>query len=165
MGSRSQEVFAMLERFKAGYEHLCGLHDPPLTATGALPLAGKSVEDDDGLIDQHEAVLELLVATMFADATVADREFQAIDAYGEEQGWNTPTFSFSQSLGSATAKVRDARETEGGLDALLAATAARITDPTLRNEAVHACRLVAAADGTTAESESAWLASVSAALA
>ena len=146
----------MPNQFKAGYERMLGflgLADPqPETE----PAAGSD--------DEHRAVLELLVATMFADRTVTERELAAIDRFGDEQGWNTPAFSFTQAMGSATAKVRDALGVDGGLDELLASAAARITTPEVRNEVVHACRAVAAADGTTDEPESAWLASVAEAM-
>ena len=143
----------MLERFTSGYHHVLrylGVDQP--SASPADPVAEA----------EHAAVLELLVATMLADGTVADLELVAINEYGERNGWNTPTFSFTQALGSATAKVRGARE-QGALADLLASASARITTPELRNEVPHACRLAAAADGETVETESAWLADVAAA--
>jgi len=138
----------VLDRFKAAYGRMLG-----------------RVDDEEPTFssdDEHEAVLELLVATMFADANVTEAELDEIDAYGQDHGWNTPAFSFGQALGSATAKVRDAREAPDGTAALLAALSTRITTPGLRAEVPDACQLVASADGATVPAESAWLAQVEA---
>ena len=142
----------MLERFKTGYEHYLGLEKAAGTPASTNPA-------DDA---EHAAVLELLVATMYADATVTKHELDEIDRYGAEHGWNTMTFSFVQHMGSATAKVRDAREVEGGIDALLADASRRITTPEVRGTVVAACRLIAEADGVTADEESSWIGSVAA---
>lgn len=114
-----------------------------------------------GSADEHLAVLELLVATMYADGTLALSEGDQIAAFGAEHGWNTPAFSFDQGFGTAVARVRSAREEgSGGLDALLAETDGRITTPAIRAEIAAACRAVADADGTTQPDEESWLALV-----
>ncbi|WP_426571238.1 TerB family tellurite resistance protein [Aquihabitans sp. McL0605] len=140
----------MLERFKAGYEHLLGLE----------PVPGVDSPTDPATEAQHRAVLELLVATMFSDGTVSATELEEIDAFSGEHQWDTPTFSFSQALGSATSTVRNARDREDGIDALLAQASSVITEPELRATVAAACRLVASADGTTDDAESAWIAAV-----
>jgi len=151
----------MLERFKGGYERIAqlpGLERPPGSEGGVAPNAAA------GRATEHEAVLELLVATMFCDAMVTEHELLEIRRAGEEHGWNSSAFSFDQAMGTATAVVRDARERPDGLDELLAAASDRITTPELRAEAVEACRQVAAADGTTDPVESSWIQAVAKAL-
>src|SRR4051812_2029885 len=143
----------MLERFTSGYEHYLRLEKE----------AGKPPAADSAADDEHAAVLELLVATMYADAMVSEQELDEIDRYGADHGWNTMSFSFVQNLGTATAKVRSAREVEGGLDALLADASNRITSPDVRRTVVAACRLIAEVDGATADAESEWIGTVAAA--
>jgi len=151
----------MLHSFRAGYEHV--RHRLGLDPDAAYPLGpppdGSGPDDDE-----HRAVLELLVATMYVDATVTEPELHEIDQYGADHGWNTPTFSFVQAMGATTALVREARLADGGIDALLAGAAARITTPEVRTTVAEACRRVASADGTTDEAESAWIGKVRAAL-
>lgn len=86
----------MLERFRKGYEHYLGLERDARAIDSPDPAAD----------DEHRAVLELLIATMFSNAVVSDAELAEIDRYGADRGWNTPSFSFVQALGSATARVR-----------------------------------------------------------
>lgn len=146
----------MLERFKGGYERTVRVPGLQWSADSADDVA----VDESGSAAEREAVLELLVATMFSDALVTEDELSAIQRAGEEHGWNTSAFSFDQAMGAATAVVRDAREQPNGLDQLLASASRRITTPDLRAEVVEACRQVAVADGTTDPAESAWLRAV-----
>lgn len=151
----------MLDRFKGSYGRIQqylgrATHDD-------LPAGDDAGIDADADAEAHEAVLELLIATMFADRTVTEAELAEIERYGADQGWNTAAFSFGQAMGSATSTVRAARDQPGGLDALLASASRRITSADLRHEVPLACQQVAAADGATDEEESAWLASVAAA--
>jgi hypothetical protein len=140
----------MLERFRKGYEHYLGLE------RDAAPIDSPDPAADD----EHRAVLELLLATMFANAVVTDAELAEIDRFGADRGWNTPSFSFVQAMGAATARVRQARESDDGIAALLADASRRITDPTVRASVYRACLGVAQADGAADEDESAWLSSV-----
>lgn len=143
----------MLERFKAGYQHYLGLEVVPGVDTPTDPAAD----------DEHRAVLELLIATMYADGLVTESELGEIEVYGVEHGWDTATFSFSQGLGPATARVREARDAADGLDALVAEADDRITTPEIRAIVTQACRLVAAADETTDDAEASFVAKVQAA--
>lgn len=138
----------MPKRFADAYDHLrsyLGLVDD------AAPDPGPG--DDD----EHRAVLELLAATMLVDGTVREREFDEIERIGQERGWNGPTFSFTQGLGSAVAAARDARDADPAMAALLQSTASRITTPEVRAQLAEACRTVAASDGETAPAEASWL--------
>ena len=135
----------MLERIKDSYLRLLGLVDP-----------------DDGFSSdaEHHAVLELLLATEFVDGSVTEAEQEEVERFGEEHGWNGPTFSFGQALGEATSSVRRAKEGDGGLGSLLPVADERITTAAVRAEVADACLQVATADGATPEVESAWLAAV-----
>lgn len=140
--ARPVEV-AVFERFTAAYRHLLGrdADEEPTFSSDA----------------EHEAVLELLVATMFANGTVSEDELREIDQLVAEHDWGSPTFSFSQSFGSAVAEVRDALDRPEGLTSLLAPLSDRITTPGLRAEVHDACAMVAHSDGTTDQAESTWL--------
>lgn len=143
----------MLERFKAGYEHFLGLE----------PLPGVDSPTDPATDDEHRAVLELLIATTYADGLVTEIELGEIEVYAIEHGWDNGAFSFTQGLGPATARVRDARESPEGIDALIADASRRITNPATRSTVATACRLVAAADDATDDAEASFVAKVEAA--
>jgi uncharacterized tellurite resistance protein B-like protein len=143
----------MPEGFRHSYERM-------RTFLGLVELDPPSSEDLRSGNDEHDAVLELLVATMYVDRKVTERELDAIERMGDEHGWSTESTSFGQALGQATSRVRDALEREGGVEALLASASDRITAAEVRSEIVGACRSIARADGITDQAESAWLAQV-----
>ena len=135
----------MLERFIEGY--------------GAIMDAARSTvaNPTPELADERRAVLEVLVATMLADGLVTEDEIGGIERFGEEQGWDAPSFSFTQEWSQAVAKVRTLREQPEGLAALLPDASARIEDPEVRNLVASACSILAAADGDTDVAESEWI--------
>jgi uncharacterized tellurite resistance protein B-like protein len=133
----------VFERFEAAYRRVLG---------------GRTEHDAVFSSDaEHVAVLELLVATMFANGVVTDAEFREIEQLATEHDWSSPSLPFEQALGSATAAVRNALDEPAGLSSLLAPIAERITTPGLRAEVVDACAMVAHSDGGTDTAESAWL--------
>ena len=138
----------MLERFIEGY----GAVLDAARSTAANPTPEQA--------DERRAVLEVMVATMLADGLVTEAEIDAIDRFGEDQGWDAPAFSFSQEWGQAVARARDRRSEPDGLDRLLAEADQRIATPEVRNVVASACTVLARADGATDEAESDWISKV-----
>jgi hypothetical protein len=100
--------------------------------------------------DQHAAVVELLVLTVFADPTVDLAELDALDAFDASHAdWDDGPFSIQQYLPTATAAVRAALDQPDGRDRLLADISIRITTPALRDATVGYCEDLVAVDGTT----------------
>ena len=106
---------------------------------------------------EHEAVVELLLLVMYADRQLRIAEKDEIDAFADAHQWETATFSVSQYLGPATAKVRRALDSVLSVNALLADIDERVVHSALRTEALAACRVVAQADGTIGPDEQAML--------
>jgi uncharacterized tellurite resistance protein B-like protein len=96
---------------------------------------------------EHEAVIELLLLVMYADRQIRIAETDEIAAFTERHHWESPTFSFGQVLGPATAKVRRALDSVLTTNELIADIDRRIIHAPLRAETIEACRAVAQADG------------------
>ncbi|MCU1600624.1 MAG: hypothetical protein JWO22_1333 [Frankiales bacterium] len=117
--------------------------------TSALPHAS---------VEEHRAVVELLALAAYADASVTDGELGDLAEFdAQHDDWDDEGLSVLQHLPVAIAHARSGQSTVTEL-------AARITDPTLRAEAVKAVTELLAVDGVTG-SESAFLTEVRAALA
>ncbi len=109
-------------------------------------------------VEEHRAVVELLALAAFADASVSDAELSDLaDFDASHSSWDDEGFSVLQHLPVAIAHARSGQSTVADL-------AARITDPTLRAEAVKAVTELLAVDGVSAE-ESTFLTEVRTALA
>ncbi len=89
---------------------------------------------------EHEAAVEVLVFAEFADRLVQTREQEAIEAFTDAHGWDTPTFSYETYHRIAIAKVRQAIGSVTAENALLADISARITHADLRGELLVALR-------------------------
>jgi len=107
--------------------------------------------------DEHEAALELLLLVMLADGRISVDEQEAVEQISDDFVWNSPTFSFRTALGSAMAKVREARLEIGGIDRLVGEIDARIASRVLRSELLAASRDVADADRGRTPEETALL--------
>jgi tellurite resistance protein len=91
-------------------------------------------------------------------------ESDEIEAFTDRHHWESPTFSLSQALGPATAKVRRALDSVLAVNALIADIDHRVTHARLRAEVVDACYSVARADGEVSAEEQALLDKISARL-
>ena len=90
--------------------------------------------------EEHEAAVELLVFAEFADRLVQTREQEAIEAFTDAHGWDTPTFSYETYHRIAIAKVRQAIGSVEAENALLTEISGRITHADLRGELIVALR-------------------------
>jgi hypothetical protein len=126
-------------------------------------LAGRARPHTDD-VAEHQAEIDLLVLTAYSDHRISQAELDALEALDEEhRDWDDGAFSARQYLPVAVAKVRAALEADDGVARLLADAASRIATPAGRQEALEACRVLAAADGA-GEADTQFLASLQTAL-
>jgi hypothetical protein len=112
---------------------------------------------------QREAVVDLLLLGMFADAPLKVSEDQKLVSVIEEIGWDsyqTPDLY----LQSAIAKVRDTLETEGGTKHRLEKISEELNEPSLRQRALEYLTQFLGVDGAVDAEESKFLDLVRAAL-
>jgi uncharacterized tellurite resistance protein B-like protein len=102
---------------------------------------------------EHEAAIELLLLVIMVDGRISGDELDEIRAITQDQGFETPTFSFDQHLGAAVSKVRAALAEPAGVDDLLDDISERISSQVLRASLFAAARDVALADHDLAEDE------------
>src|SRR3954465_14659956 len=98
--------------------------------------------------EEHQAVVDLLVLTVYADERVSQEEMEALARFDvEHQDWDGGDFSVTEYLGPSTAKVRAAVASPREVDQFLTEVAAKITPPALREAVPGYCEAVAQADG------------------
>src|SRR5256885_16876349 len=78
--------------------------------------------------EEHQAAVDLLVLTVYADERGSQEGMEALARFDvEHQDWDGGDFSVTEYLGPSIAKVRAAVEAPGQGDRLLTEPAARIT--------------------------------------
>ena len=106
---------------------------------------------------EHEAAVDLLVLTAYADGRVDQVELESLDAFDADHAdWDEGAFSVAQYLPVSLAKVRATLGDEAATDALITASAAAITTPILKAETLAACAALTGVNGVDA-AESAFL--------
>ncbi len=108
-------------------------------------------------VPAHQAVVDLLVLTAYADGRISTDELDALERFDRQHAdWDTTSFSVQQYLPIAVAKVRGLIGQPRGADELIVDAASRLGDAAARADAVHACTALAGLGGLAA-SESAVL--------
>lgn len=105
---------------------------------------------------QREAMIDLLIWTMYADGRLALPENDKIDSLAEELPWDSVT-PFQQYLNTSIARVRSVLADEEKSDELLGDIYGRLRDDEMRTRAFRACRDLAQVDGEVDEAESVFL--------
>lgn len=105
---------------------------------------------------QREAMVDLLVWTMYADNVLTLPENDRIDQVTEEMEWSSAT-PVQQYVNISIAKVRDALDDGEKGDALLNDISDRLGSGKMRQHAFQACRDLARADGEIADQETQFL--------
>ncbi len=108
---------------------------------------------------QREAMVDLLVWTMYADNVLTLPENDRIDQVTEEMSWSSPTPP-QLYVNTSIARVRDAIDDSEKSEALLNDISERLGSPKMRMHAYEACRDLANADGEVADQEMHFLRSV-----
>lgn len=108
---------------------------------------------------QREAMVDLLIWTMYADNVLTLPENDRIDQVTEEMNWNSAT-PVQQYVNVSIAKVRDAIDDESKAEALLNDISDRLGSDKMRSRAYEACRELARADGEVDDREMHFLDSV-----
>lgn len=101
---------------------------------------------------QREAMLDLLVWTMYADNVLTLPENDRIDQIAADLEWNSPDRP-SVYISKATSKIRDVLSDPERADQLLEDIHRRLGTASMRKEAYDACYDLAQADGQLAAAE------------
>jgi len=101
---------------------------------------------------QREALLDVLVWTMFADRHIAAPEQAEIQREARDLPWESGR-SIDLYIDSAVRRARDVLGRAPAEEAYLADIAARLEDSAARSRAYEACRELAGADGELAPAE------------
>lgn len=108
---------------------------------------------------QREAMVDLLVWTMYADNILTLPENDRIDQVTEEMSWSSP-MPPQQYVNVAIAKVRDAIDDPEEGEAFLNDISDRLGSAKMRMHAYEACRDLAKADGEVVDKEMHFLSTV-----
>lgn len=108
-----------------------------------------SAADEQG---HREAMIDLLIWTMYADNVLALPENDRIDQFTEELNWNSATPP-QLYVNISIAKVRDVIDDPAKADVLLQDISDRLGSDTMRTQAYEACRDLARSDGELADEE------------
>ena len=105
---------------------------------------------------QREAILDLLLWTMYVDRRIAVPENEQIDQLPEEFSWRSVT-PFSLYVNTSLARVREVLSDPEAAETLLADVQRRLDTEATRRKAYEACNRLACADGQVAEEEARFL--------
>lgn len=101
---------------------------------------------------QREAMIDMLLWTMYADKLLALPENDRIDQLTEEMEWDSPTPP-SQYLKVAIAKIRDVLDDDDKAAVIMNSIYERLGTDEMRRDAYVACRDLAKVDGEVADEE------------
>ncbi len=108
---------------------------------------------------QREALIDLLVWTMFADRHIATAETTQIHDAAEGLAWEGHQ-SIERFIDAATRRTRDVLGSDRAETAYLDDIHARLADDETRHRALVACDTLISADGDRADAEVAFLARI-----
>lgn len=105
---------------------------------------------------QREALVDLLLWTMYVDRVLALPENERIERVGSETSWDSAT-PFPQYLNASLARVRGILADDAKAEAFLEDIYERLGSSEMRRQAYEACRTLAQSDGEVAEEERRFL--------
>lgn len=118
-----------------------------------LDLLGDTPSDGDGEAQQQrEALIDLLVWTMFADRHVASAERSYIIERGQDLPWEG-VYRLEVYMDAAVRRIRDSLGSETSEQAYLDDIRERLGTTQARRRAYRACEALASADGDLASAE------------
>ena len=109
---------------------------------------------------QKEAIVELLIMTMYADKNLKIEEDEAIKRYIETLEWKSP-MSVEYYLGIATAKVRKALESPEKIHCFLEDISDRVKTVELKKQVLQICINLTMSDSEVSTEEREFLQLVS----
>ena len=105
---------------------------------------------------EREAMVDLLMWTMYIDKVLTLPESDKIDRLAEDLTWTSST-PVGQYINASTSRVRDALGDKDKAAALLEDIHRRLDNEEMRREAYEACCDLAQADGQVADEEAQFL--------
>ena len=119
-----------------------------------------SLSTDKSEQTQKEAIVELLIMTMYADKTLKIEEEEAIRRYIETLDWKSP-MSVEYYLGIAIAKVRKALESPEKIRCFLEDISDRVKTVELKKQVLQICMNLTISDSEVSTEEKEFLQLVS----
>ncbi|KST67325.1 tellurite resistance TerB family protein [Mastigocoleus testarum] len=119
-----------------------------------------SLSTDKSEQSQKEAIVELLIMTMYADKTLKIEEDEAIKRYIETLEWKSP-MSVEYYLGIAIAKVRKALESPEKIHCFLEDISDRVKTSDLKKQVLQICINLTMSDSEVSTEEREFLQLVS----
>ena len=116
--------------------------------------------EDEQAQPAREALVDLLVWTMFVDRHLSLAEHEKLDELTDGLTW-TATVGLPEFFGESVARAREAIDTEANGTAYLATITERLGDRETRRQAIIACEQMMGADGKLTPEEVAHLLAVS----
>jgi hypothetical protein len=101
---------------------------------------------------QREAIFDFLVLAMFADSNLKLKEDEQLYQLAHALGWESPRDP-EEYAKLATARVRAAVETDGGVEPFLAKLSVRLRNEEARRKALELFSQLAAGDGAVDSEE------------
>ena len=105
---------------------------------------------------QLEALIELLIWTMYVDNSIKLEENDALDEFLGRVEWHSP-MQVDYFMSTAIAKVRNSIDDPTKAEKLIGDINTRLADPMTRREAADAVQALAEADGELTDSEKSFI--------
>lgn len=112
----------------------------------------KGIGTSAGEQPQREALLDLLLWTMYADNRIALTESEHIDQLSDELSWESPN-PLVQYLNASVARVRDVHSNPDSVQDFLDDVFQRLRTREMRVEAFEKCKELAGVDGEISAEE------------
>ncbi|MGD1909962.1 MAG: TerB family tellurite resistance protein [Rivularia sp. (in: cyanobacteria)] len=110
--------------------------------------------------DEREAIIELMIMTMYSDKNIKLAEDEVIKEYASNIKWESP-LSLEFYLGKVTPKIRTALEDKEKTTAFLEEVSTRIENEAVKSQVLKLCNDVAMADSEFSVEEKELLENIS----
>ena len=114
------------------------------------------IQDDAWSQAQSEALIDLMIWTMYIDRSIRVEENDELDAKTISMN-NNPSMPITQYLPKSIAKIRSVWTDQVESEVLLQEISMYLDSPEIRNHALELCKAIAEADGDLAVAEQAFL--------
>ncbi|MEM9926811.1 MAG: TerB family tellurite resistance protein [Cyanobacteria bacterium P01_D01_bin.50] len=125
-----------------------------------LRLSLTEIAKQDVTQNEREAIIELMMMTMYSDKNIKLAEEEVINEYASNIKWESP-LSLEFYLGKVTAKIRTALENKEKTTAFLEEVNARIENEAVKSQVLKLCNDVAMADSEFSVEEKELLENIS----
>ena len=125
-----------------------------------LRLSLSEIAKQDVTQNEREAIIELMIMTMYSDKNIKLAEDEVIKEYASNIKWESP-LSLEFYLGKVTPKIRTALEDKEKTTAFLEEVSTRIENEAVKSQVLKLCNDVAMADSEFSVEEKELLENIS----